>query len=180
MNCLSISSWSCSFNSFNSAGAILYGALEIGSASGTNFISNLISRSGGNPGNSSGNTSGNHSGDSSQRVTHVVVNLCIIYSSNSYETMSFQFTPIPPLVLRTILEVSFTDMPNHCLKEEFQPNGITLLSFNYSSIRESAHIPFLLDFYVVKKILANNPKVVTSLYFLFRQLRAPSILHNIY
>ncbi|XP_075524464.1 uncharacterized protein LOC142556847 [Primulina tabacum] len=44
--------------SLSSAGAILYGALEMGAASGTKLISNSISRSGTVPGSSSGKTSG--------------------------------------------------------------------------------------------------------------------------
>ena len=49
----------CSFNSYNSAGAIRYGAIEMGSVPGACSISNSISLSSGNPGRSSGNTSKN-------------------------------------------------------------------------------------------------------------------------
>ncbi|KAJ0439109.1 hypothetical protein HanHA300_Chr16g0621591 [Helianthus annuus] len=57
MNPRSRSSCNCSFNSFNSNGAIRYGALEIGSAPGTRSIVNSTSRSGGNLRSSSGKTS---------------------------------------------------------------------------------------------------------------------------
>src|SRR5688572_8995791 len=59
MKPFSSKSFNCSFNSFNSAGAIRYGGIEIGWVSGRRSIPNSISLSGGIPGNSSGNTSKN-------------------------------------------------------------------------------------------------------------------------
>jgi len=58
MKPFSSSSCNCTFNFFNSAGAILYGFMEIGSTPGITLISNYTSLSGGNPGNSSGNAFG--------------------------------------------------------------------------------------------------------------------------
>ena len=55
----SSSSCSYSFNSFNSIGAIRYGALEIGLEPGNRSIENSIFLSGGNPDKSSRNTSRN-------------------------------------------------------------------------------------------------------------------------
>ena len=52
-------SFNCSFNSFNSAGAILYGGIDIGVVPGNTSMEKSISRSGGKPGSYSGNTSGN-------------------------------------------------------------------------------------------------------------------------
>ena len=59
INPLSNSSCNFAFSSFNSAGAILYGACDIGAVPGVSSILNSISYSGGNPGKSSGNTSSN-------------------------------------------------------------------------------------------------------------------------
>nr|WMB96864.1 hypothetical protein [Solanum melongena]WMB97137.1 hypothetical protein [Solanum aethiopicum] len=58
-NPFSNKSLSCSFNTFNSARAILYGGIEIGWVSGRTSIPKSISLSGGTPGRSSGNTLGN-------------------------------------------------------------------------------------------------------------------------
>ena len=59
MKPLSSSSCNYAFNSLNSAGAIRYGALEIGLEPGNRSIENSISLFGGNPDKFSGNTSGN-------------------------------------------------------------------------------------------------------------------------
>ena len=44
----------CAFNSFNSAGTILYGGMDIGYVPGISSITNLIALSGGKPEISSG------------------------------------------------------------------------------------------------------------------------------
>ena len=54
---LSSNSCNCSFNSFNSVGAIQYGAIDIGFVPGNKSILNSISLSGTNHGKSSGKTS---------------------------------------------------------------------------------------------------------------------------
>src|ERR1017187_7189368 len=59
INPLSNISSNCALSSFSSAGAIRYGAFEIGVVPGTNSIPNSTFRSGGNPTISSGNTSTN-------------------------------------------------------------------------------------------------------------------------
>ncbi|PHT50151.1 hypothetical protein CQW23_09898 [Capsicum baccatum] len=59
MNPFSRKSFNCSFNSHNSAGAILYEVMEIGSVPGSTSIPNSTSRSRGKPRKSSGNTSDN-------------------------------------------------------------------------------------------------------------------------
>jgi len=56
MHFLSNKSCSCSFSSLNSIGAILYGAIDIGSVPGTKSIQNSISLYGRNPGKSLRNT----------------------------------------------------------------------------------------------------------------------------
>jgi hypothetical protein len=60
MKSLANNSSNCTFNSFNSAGAIRYGAFEIGVVPGNNSIPNSTSLPGGNPEISSGNTSTNY------------------------------------------------------------------------------------------------------------------------
>ena len=60
INPLSNMSSSYALSSFNSAGAIRYGAFEIGVVPGTNSIPNSTSRSGDSPTISSGNTSANY------------------------------------------------------------------------------------------------------------------------
>ena len=56
---LSNRSFSCSFNSFNSIGVILYGNIEIGQVSGMMSMPKSISLSGGTQGRSSRKTSRN-------------------------------------------------------------------------------------------------------------------------
>jgi len=59
MHFLSNKSCTCSFSSLNSVGAILYGAIDIGSVPGIKSIQNSISLYGRNPGKSLRNTSMN-------------------------------------------------------------------------------------------------------------------------
>ena len=74
---LSTKSCNCTFNSFNSVGAILYGGIEIGAVPGNKWMANSSSRSGGSQGNSSRKTSGNSctTGTSSKRSLATLVSL---------------------------------------------------------------------------------------------------------
>ena len=70
----------CVFNSFNYAGAILYGGMDIGSVPGINSITNSTALSGVKPEISYGKTSGNSltMGMSSSRVPS-----CLLSTTNA-------------------------------------------------------------------------------------------------